>query len=140
MAGTPSISVATLGTTLSRNGAPIAQIQDVTGPQLSTDTDEITNHSSPDGVEEFSVTVKRTGEVTFPIVFDPGDATHADLVAAWANRSKDAYELRTPDATYGWDFEAYVTGVSQTYPVAGHLGCDVTLRPAGAPTQFVAGS
>ena len=135
-----SVAVPTFGTTLSRNGSPIAQIQDVTGPQLSTDTDEITNHSSPDGVEEFAVTVKRTGEVTFPIVFNPGDSTHADLVDAWSTRSKDAYELRTPDGGYGWDFDAYVTGVSQTYPVGGHLGCDVTLRPAGAPQQHTAGS
>lgn len=132
-----SEAVATMGTVLTRNATPIAQIQDVSGPALSTDTDEITNHSSPGGVEEFIPTIKRTGEVTFPLVFNPADETHQTLVAAWAAKSLDAYTLRTPDGGYGWDFDAYVTGVGQAYPFGGHLSCDVTLRPSGEPVQFI---
>ncbi len=56
-----SEAVGTLGTTLTRAAQHIAQIQYISGPDLSTDTDEITNHDSPDGVEEFIPTIKRTG-------------------------------------------------------------------------------
>ncbi len=97
-----SEAVGTLGTTLTRGAQHIAQVQDISGPDLSTDTDEITNHDSPDGVEEFIPTIKRTGEITFPLVFLPRDPTHDDdtgLLAAWADRSLDAYVLTYPDGS-----------------------------------------
>ena len=81
----------------------IAQVQDISGPDLSTDTDEITNHDSPDGVEEFIPTIKRTGESRSrwcscrPI---PATTTTPGL-AAWADRSKDSYVLEYPDGRSG---------------------------------------
>lgn len=144
-----SVGIGTIGTTLSRNGQVIAQVGDISGPDLSTDTDEITNHSSPDGVEEFIPTIKRTGEVTFPLVFLMDDPTHdasTGVVGAWQDRSLDEYELRYPDETGtpgaggGWDFSAYVTGVSNSAPVDGHLAADITLRPSGAPVFVPVGS
>ena len=130
-----STAVATLGTILRREGTPIAQVQDIDGPALSTDTDEITNHDSPDGVEEFIPTIKRTGEVTFPLVFRFDETTHkhsTGLLQAWIDRSLDSYELEYPDGS-GWMFDAYVTGFEMSAPVDGHLSADVTLRPSGAP-------
>lgn len=141
-----SVGIPTLGTTLTLNGTPIGQIQDISGPALSTDTDEITNHSSPDGVEEFIATIKRTGEVTFPLVFNPDDAAHAALFAAWEDRSRDHYHMRYPDedgvadAGASWDFYAYCTGFSMSAPVGGHLSADITLRIASAPSFVAAGS
>ncbi len=132
-----SEGVAALGTTLTRGGTAIAQIQDIDGPDLSTDTDEITNHDSPDGVEEFIATIKRTGEVTFPLVFLGSDATHdgdTGLIQGWADRSLDAYVMTYPGEGGSWTFNAYVTGFKMTAPVNGHLAADVTLRPSGAPT------
>ena len=137
-----SEAIGTLGTTLKRGAQLIAQVQDVSGPDLSTDTDEITNHDSPDGVEEFIPTIKRTGEITFPLVFLPSDPSHDNdtgLLAAWADRSKDAYVLEYPDGST-WTFSAYVTGFSNSAPVDGHLSADVTLRPSGAPVFAPAGS
>jgi len=127
-----STAVDTFGTTLEMDGTPVAQIQDVSGPNLSTDTDEITNHSSPDGVEEFIATIKRTGEVTMPVVFNPGDASHSALKTAWDDKSLDPYTITYPDGST-WEFDAYVTGLGMTAPVAGHLAADLTLRPSGSP-------
>ena len=134
-----STAVATLGTIIRRNGDPIAQIQDIEGPALTTDTDEITNHSSPDGVEEFIPTIKRTGEVTFPCVFLYNDPTHDHLTGlrqAWDDRELGDYELEYPDGT-GEQFQAYVTGLEMSAPVDGHLSADVTLRVTGAPTPVL---
>jgi predicted secreted protein len=126
-------AVDTFGTTLTLDGSPVGQIQDVDGPNLSTDTDEITNHDSPGGVEEFIATIKRTGEVTFPVVFDPGAASHAAVVTAWSAKTLDAWVLTYPDGST-WEFDAYTIGVGMTAPVAGHLAANVTLRPSGEPT------
>ena len=143
---TDSVAVPTMGTTISLNGTPLGQIMDITGPQLSTDTDEITNHSSPDFTEEFIATVKRVGEVTFPLVFDPDNAGHSALFTAWDDRTRDFYIITYPDETgtagagASWDFYAYCTGFSMTAPVAGHLAADITLRVAAAPTFNAQGS
>lgn len=138
-----TVAIPTLGTTLSLNGTPIGQIQDISGPALSTDTFEVTNHSSPDNTEEFIATIKRTGEVSFPLVFAPEDTAHAALFAAWEDRSKDAYVLTYPDETgdagagASWSFDAYCTGFSLTAPVNGALAADITLKVSGSP-QFSA--
>lgn len=131
-----SEGIATLGTIITRNTVAIAQVMDINGPELSTDTDEITNHSSVDGVEEFLVTIKRTGEITFELVFNGNLPSHADgggMYQAWVDRSLDDYEITYPDGST-WDLEAYVTGFSMAAPVDGHLSADVTLRPSGSPT------
>lgn len=135
----PSIAIPTLGTIITLNGTPIGQIGDIEGPDLSTDTDEITNHSSPDQTEEFIATVKRVGEISFPLVFYPGDATHMALFDAWKTRSRDTYEMTYPDedgvagAGAVWEFEAYCTGFKNAAPVTGHLAADITLKPGAAP-------
>lgn len=114
----------------------VAQVQDISGPDISTDTDEITNHDSTGGVEEFIPTIKRTGEVTFPLVFDGGDASHDEatgLISAWDNKALESYVLIYPDGSQ-WAFSAYVTGFSMSAPVDGHLAADCTLRTSGQPT------
>lgn len=137
---TDTVAIPTLGTTLTLNGAPIGQMMDITGPQLSTDTDEVTNHSSPDNTEEHIATIKRTGEIAFPLVFNPGDTGHQALFAAWEDRSKDDYVMTFPDedgiagAGASWTFKAYCTGFSNAAPVNGHLSADITLRVTGSPS------
>lgn len=133
-----SVAIDTFGTTLTLDATPIGQIQDIDGPNLSTDTDEITNHSSPDAVEEFIATIKRTGEITFPLVFNPGNAAHASLFAEWEGRTLSAYVMTYPDGST-WEFDAYCTGFAMTAPVNGHLSANITLRPSGAP-DFTPGS
>ena len=127
-----STAIDTFGTSISINATDIGQVQDIDGPNLSTDTDEITNHSSPDGVEEFIATIKRTGEISFPVVFDPQNASQISVLTAWENKTLDAYVITFPDGST-WGFDAYVIGFANTAPVAGHLSADVTLRPSGAP-------
>ena len=127
-----SVAIDTFGTTLSIDGVPIPQIQDIDGPNLSTDTDEITNHSSPGQIEEFIVTVKRTGEISFPLVFNPANAAHQALSTAWSEKTLDEYVMTYPDGST-WEFTAYVIGFGETAPVNGHLAKAVTLRPSGEP-------
>jgi len=127
-----SVAVDTFGTTLTIDAVPITQMQDIDGPNLSTDTDEITNHSSPGAVEEFIPTIKRTGEISFPLVFDPSNAGHVALGAAWSARSLEPFVMTYPDGS-SWTFDAYVIGFGDGAPVAGHLAKAVTLRPSGEP-------
>lgn len=92
-----SEAIGTLGTTLKRGLQHIAQVQDVSGPDLSTDTDKITNHDSPDGVQEFIQTIKHTGEITFPLVFLPSDPSHDDSTAEPVRAARDPVSDRPRD-------------------------------------------
>jgi len=127
-----STAIDTFGTTLAMDGVAIPQIQDIDGPALSTDTDEITNHSSPGGFEEFIATILRTGEVTFPVVHNPAHAAHQALNTAWRAKSLEPFLLTYPDGST-WTLSAYITGFADTAPVNGHLAKAVTLRVSGEP-------
>lgn len=116
----------------------IAEVRDISGPDLSADTEDVTPHDAVDGIEEFIPTILRTGEVTFPVNFVPSHATHADaaggLIHAWRNRTKKNYRLvMSPAIGYTWSFAAYVTGFSPGNPVAGAATADVTLKVTGSP-------
>ena len=115
----------------------IAEVGDIAGPELSVDTEEVTNHSSPGGYEEFIATIKRSGEVTFPINFIPTDATHnqvTGVLAAAKNRTLKNWRIVLTDAGPSrWQFAALVTGFSGASPVVGKQSAEITLKISGEP-------
>ncbi len=124
---------ASYGATVSIDGVPIIEVGDISGLALSTDLDEVTNHDSPDGVEERLATIKRLGELSFPmniVVSDPGQQ---DLFAAWEDRSVVEIVVTFISGLIQ-TFNAYVTGFSVSAPVTGHDSADVTITPKSAPT------
>lgn len=134
----PTQAVASYGATVTIDGIDVAEVGDISGLDLATDLDEVTNHSSPDGVEERIPTIKRLGELSFPmnvVVSDPGQQ---DLFAAWEGR--DAVEfVVTFMSGLVQTFTGFVTGFSVSAPVTGHDSADVTITPKSAPT-FAFGS
>ncbi len=124
----------TFGTALTLNGVPITQAQDIGGPEISRDTEDITSHSSTEQWEEMMPTIKRSGSLTFPLVYIPGNAVHEALYTALDSGTLDAYTLRAPDNS-GWDFNGLVTSLGEVYPVAGHLARQVSIKLSGKPTK-----
>ena len=116
----------------------IGELGDIAGPALATDTEDATVHTSPGGYEEVVATIKRTGEITFPVHYVPTDATHnptTGLLAAWAAKTLKHWKLIFPNAgVTTWTFSAYVTGFAPKAPVAGKLTADVSLKITGTPT------
>jgi predicted secreted protein len=116
----------------------IAEVKDITGPGLSADIVEVTNHSSIGAFKEKLSTLLDGGEVTFDVNFLPGNATQDatdGLLSAYMARSKDNYKLIWP--TVGDDqvaFKAQVTGFEPTAPVEEALTASVTLTLTGPPT------
>lgn len=128
-------AVNSFGTILRRNGIAIASVQDIAGPGMTTEVDDITNHSSPGAVREKVPTLIDGGELTFGLIFNFSDPTHdhfSGLEYAQRNRLIEPYELEYPDGS-GYSFDAFVTGMPKSAPVAGHLSADCTLTLAGEP-------
>lgn len=116
----------------------VAEVLDINGPNLKTDTVDVTNQSSPGSVEEVIATIKRTGEVTWDMNFLPGDATQnasTGVLADWISRVLRNWKLLNNDTgATKWTFAAFVTGYAPKYPVAGVAKASVTLKLSGVPT------
>lgn len=124
---------AATGTGLWRDNVEIAQVSNITGPNLSVDMVDVSTHDG-DNWEEFVPTILRTGTVTLDIIYDPSHATHVETLRELVDREQSTYELRYPDtARTKWTFDAFVSGFTPTAPVAGVLTASVTFKLTGKP-------
>lgn len=114
--------------------ASIAGVVNISGPQLGLDTVDASAHDSPDAWEQKVATLKRTGNVTFDLRWDPGDATYGLLFGDLDARTTSNFKLIFPDTGLEeWAFEAYVTQLGPTAPHDGVLGMSVQLTVTGEP-------
>lgn len=127
------------GTLLKLGGTTIAGVKDISGPNLSLATPEVTNHSSTSGWREYVAGLKDGGEVTFTINYDPAGATHMNasggLLYLLDQGSSGSFSLTFPDSgATAWSFTAFVTAFDPGLPVDGVMEGSVTLKITGAPT------
>ncbi len=108
---------------------PIWGVQDITGPQLSTDVADTTNHASPGRTEQRVATVKRTGTVSFPMVTRSEDAGQQALYDVWFNVEIANFVITKPSGIVH-EFPAYVTSFGDSGPVTDAERLDVVLTPA----------
>jgi hypothetical protein len=126
-------AVASYGATITIDGVAINEVGDISGLELSTDLDEVTHHGSPDGVEERIATIKRLGDLSFPMSVVASDAGQQDLWAAWEGRSQVDFVVTYMSGIVA-TFVGMVTNFGLSAPVAGHDSADVTITPKSAPT------
>jgi predicted secreted protein len=128
------------GTTLKTAGTTdIVNVQSISGPGLTLDTEDVTTHDSTGAWEEVVGTILRSGEVSFDIVYDPAAATHKNaaggLLYNLASRASVHYHLTFPSTVPAiWAFDALVTGFEPSAPHDGALTASVTMKLTGAPT------
>ena len=123
----------------SGGGTLVAQVQSFSGPGLSADTIDVTNHASTNAWEEVVVGILRSGELSMEIVYDPANATHANagsgLLADFVSRASTTWTLVFPDAaTTEWAFTAFVTGFEPDAAHDGALTAAVALKLTGDVT------
>lgn len=130
--GAESNGISAHGTIIKRNGTAIAELNDISSPELSRKDIETSTHNSDD--DSYVVGIRRKGVMKFDLNFLPsGEATHnavAGLLKAWADGSKDRYDLLFPDGAQ-WIFSGFVTKIASTEPVDDKLGASVEVRPSG---------
>jgi hypothetical protein len=93
---------AAYGTLLKINGTTVAGVTNISGPNLTLETIDVTNHSSTSGWREFVAGLKDGGEVTFDIVYDPAGATHMNassgLLYELDQGTSESFSLTFPDS------------------------------------------
>ena len=127
------------GTLLKLGGTTVAGVQNISGPSLTLETIDVTNHSSTSAWREFVGGLKDGGEVTFDLVFDPVAATHKNASGGLLNllttRASGSFSLTFPDSGLTvWSFTAFVTNFEPGEPVDGALMASATLKISGVPT------
>jgi predicted secreted protein len=130
---------AAFGTLIKRGATSIVQVQSISGPGLSLDTEDVTTHDSAGAWEEVVGTILRSGEVSLDIVYDPNTATHKNssggLLADMVARTAQTYNLVFPStAAVTWTFSAFVTGFEPSSAHDGALTAAVKMKITGQPT------
>lgn len=130
--GAESNGISAHGTIVKRNGTAIAELKDITPPALSRKPIETSTHNSDD--DSYVVGIRRKSELQMMLNFLPfSEATHdasTGLLDAWAQGSKDLYELDYPDGAV-WLFSGFVTNIAGKQPVDGAQEASVSIRPSG---------
>ena len=131
------------GTTLSRstteNGtySPLAQITNLTGPELTRDTIDVSDLATE--WKEFVSSMADAGEVTLDLVFDPADEDvtqlRVDLEDALAG---ELIWFRITWPTPDEDYVQFAAVVTKYGPIAaphdGALTATATIKVSGQPT------
>ena len=130
---------AAYGTLLKLSSTTIAGVTNISGPGLTLETIDVTNHSSTSAWREFVGGLKDGGEISVDIVFDPAATTHKNasggLLYLLTTRASGSFSITFPDSgTTSWSFTAFVTNFEPTGAVADGLTASVTLKVSGAPT------
>jgi hypothetical protein len=118
----------------------MAQLQDINLPKIKADTLDVTTQDDTDHYYDYISTLLDSGEATFPIVFDPNEATHNEtptvegttpggfkyLLDQRAKRNMRFAFPSTPACRMR--FQAIVTNFGGDAKVKGALMANITLK------------
>jgi predicted secreted protein len=128
--------IVSMGTTLKKGTATIANLTSIDGVGVSSDTIETTNLSTEGGYRTFVTSLKDAGEVSISGHFDY--TGHNTLLVDFEDGSIDSYTIEFPDkgVTHGtqWTFSAVVTAFSTSVELEDLIGFEATLKVSGRPT------
>jgi hypothetical protein len=111
--------------------AAVAELRDISGPALSRNPIETTNHNDSD--ESFVVGIRRHGEVTFTVGYIPTNASHdssTGLIKSWQDGQRDVFRVTYPDGSE-WVFSGFISNFASSAPVDDGLTADVSIRTTG---------
>jgi hypothetical protein len=130
--------IQTFGTELTWNGVTVAHVMDINGPGETAESEDITNHSSPQAYREKIPIILDGGDVTFDLVY-VGETGQNTLRTAFEARSVDTVVLTLPDTTT-ITFDGFVSNWGWAVPVAGTLRGSIGITVSGPVAIVDAGS
>lgn len=110
----------------------IANITNLSGPSIEREQIDVTSHDSPDQWEEFVFGIKRSGEVSVDVNYNP--SIHDLLLEDFDSPEPRSYQIIWPDpAETTWTFDAGLTGFEPEAPVDDKLAASLTFKVSGKP-------
>ena len=112
----------------------IPNIGDFELPLGEADLVDATSHDSPGGYEEQLAGIKRRGEITVPIQFDPANAVHKWLVQNHGSTKTFKATGPTAAGVFTAEFSAIIQSGSLAMPVSGAFAGSFGLKVTGSYT------
>lgn len=116
----------------------IAEVGDVSSPEVTSDDVEVTNQQSPGGYLEHIAGLKDPGELQFDVNWLPSHVTHNATTGMAADANSGlirTWEIRFPDPAHTKVvFRARVKKFAPKAPVKDKMTASVALRVTGALT------
>jgi len=127
------------GTTLTKSGgSAIAEITSINGPNLTTETIDVTSHSSDDTYREYISGVFDGGEIQIEGLLQQGNADQAALITDAQDGSGDAYTITYSNTEAStWVATCIVTAFNITAAYDDALKFSATLKVTGKPAFTV---
>lgn len=111
-------------------------VKSLTGPSFSMETIDATHHTSASNYREVLPSFLTGGEVSFDLLYDPGDSQHEGILTDFESRVLRNFQLVYPDAgNMTHSFAAYISGAEVTAPIDDALMLSVTLAITGPVTR-----
>ena len=114
---------------------PLAEVTNITPPELSRDAIDASHEESPNAWREFIAGMKDGGEVSLDLNFIPGNATTARIIATFSQDAAIDAKIVFPDSpATTWTFTAICTGFAPEAPIDDKMSASVTFKVSGQPT------
>lgn len=120
----------------------IANVTNISGPERTRETIDVTAHDSPDQWMEFIGGLKNGGEISLDINYDPAEATH-DLDDDFDDAAPRNYRIVIlPDTEdeYTWQLKGILTTLGDEFPYDDKMARSMTIKVTGKPTLSATGS
>lgn len=119
------------GTKFNRNSTEIAEINSISGPNMSRETIDVTVLSDEDGYRRFIGGLRDPGNVTLDMNFT--ETTYAMMKDDFESDTEQSYEIVLPDQTT-LSFEGLVTECPLEVPIGDKVTASVTIQISGQVT------
>lgn len=115
----------------------IAEIVELTPPQMSRDEIDVTSHSSSDGYREFIAGLRDGGEVSFRANWLPTNATHdgtTGLLETFNDNVTHNWKIILPNTLATISFSGFLTAFEPDTPLEEQGQLSGTIKVSGKPT------
>lgn len=115
----------------------VAEVRSLSGPQMSVNMVDVTNHSSSVPWVEKVATLLDAGVITFMINLNHSDPTHDNttgVLYTFTNRIRRNMKIYLPDSTLFMSMAGYVSKFSCAFAVAGVQEATIDVTVVGKPT------
>jgi hypothetical protein len=120
-------------------GTTLGQVRDIKGPEQTAEFDDITNQSSPAvgggrPFKEWIPTLIDGGVVTFPLVYNPNDATQNDALGFLQQGTLVNWEVVIVNSGKAWFWAGYVQKFGGNWPYSKADTIDIEIKVNGPVT------
>jgi len=115
----------------------IAEITELTPPNMSRDAQEVTHHASPDGYKEFIGTFRDGGEVAVKANWLPTNATQdgtTGVLEAFNDNDMHYWKIILPNTLITISFAGIITAFNPDLPLSEQGTLSFTVKVSGKPT------